>query len=83
MVNAIATITSKGQITIPVEVRRQMGLTEGEQVEFQVEAGVTTMRRYTTESNPFIKWAGRLGGLSGVESAVEWQRELRSDQTGH
>lgn len=80
--NAVATITSKGQITIPVEVRRQMGLIEGEQVEFHVEAGVTTMRRYSTGSNPFIKWAGRLGGLSGIESAVEWQRELRRDEAG-
>lgn len=76
---AIATVTSKGQITIPVEVRRQMGLIEGEQVEFQVEAGVTTMRRFMNDSNPFTKWAGRLGGLTSLHDAVEWQRDLRSD----
>jgi antitoxin PrlF len=78
-VNAIATITSKGQITIPVEVRRQMGLVEGEQVEFHVEAGVTTLRRFVNDSNPFHKWAGRLGGLKGLKEAVEWQRDLRSE----
>ncbi len=77
--NAIATITSKGQITIPVEVRRQMGLIEGEQVEFHVEAGVTTLRRFVSDSNPFAKWAGRLGGLERIKDAVEWQRDLRSD----
>lgn len=33
-----ATITSKGQITIPVEIRREMGLEEGAQVEFIVNA---------------------------------------------
>ncbi len=76
--NAIATITSKGQITIPVEVRRQMGLIEGDQVEFHVEAGVTTLRRFVNGSNPFAKWAGRLGGLKSLKDAVEWQRDLRS-----
>lgn len=33
-----ATITSKGQITIPVEIRRELGLEEGAQVEFIVNA---------------------------------------------
>jgi antitoxin PrlF len=78
--NAIATITSKGQITIPVEVRRQMGLLEGEQVEFEVEAGITTMRRFKNDSNPFAKWAGRLGGLASLQGAADWQRDLRSDE---
>ena len=77
--NAVATVTSKGQITIPVEVRRQMGLMEGEQVEFQVEAGVTTLRRFVNDSNPFAKWAGRLGGFTSLQEAVEWQRDLRND----
>lgn len=77
--NAMATVTSKGQITIPVEVRRQMGLVEGEQVEFQVEAGVTTLRRFVIDSNPFAKWAGRLGGLTSLQDAVDWQRDLRND----
>jgi AbrB family looped-hinge helix DNA binding protein len=31
---ATATVTSKGQITIPVEVRRAMGLEAGDEVEF-------------------------------------------------
>lgn len=31
---ATATVTSKGQITIPVEVRRAMGLEPGDEVEF-------------------------------------------------
>lgn len=34
----ISTVTSKGQITIPVEVRRAAGLEAGSQVEFIVNA---------------------------------------------
>ena len=29
-----ATVTSKGQVTIPVEVRRELGLTSGTRVDF-------------------------------------------------
>jgi AbrB family looped-hinge helix DNA binding protein len=36
---AVATLTSKGQITIPVEVRRKLGLKPGDRVAFVVEAG--------------------------------------------
>ncbi|SAI20784.1 transcriptional regulator%2C AbrB family [Bordetella ansorpii] len=31
---ASATVTSKGQITIPAEVRQQLGLSSGDRVEF-------------------------------------------------
>lgn len=34
----ISTVTSKGQITIPVDVRRAVGLAAGSQVEFIVNA---------------------------------------------
>lgn len=35
-----ATVTSKGQITIPADVRRRLGLETGDRVEFvQVEGG--------------------------------------------
>lgn len=39
-----ATVTSKGQVTIPVDVRRALGLAEGGPVEFIYEDGVVTLR---------------------------------------
>lgn len=33
---ATATVTSKGQVTIPVEIRRHLGIQEGDRVEFYV-----------------------------------------------
>lgn len=33
-----ATVTSKGQVTIPIDVRRTMGLTAGDRLEFRVRA---------------------------------------------
>ena len=37
MAGATSTLTSKGQITIPKEVREALGITEGDQVVFRVE----------------------------------------------
>lgn len=43
-----ATVTSKGQITIPAEIRKSMGLVAGERVVFtQLSDGTTVMRAKT------------------------------------
>ena len=43
-----ATITSKGQVTIPVEIRKALGLTAGERVVFtQLDDGTTVFRAKT------------------------------------
>lgn len=40
-----STVTSKGQVTIPAEIRRAMGLTPGERVVFtQLDDGSTVFR---------------------------------------
>lgn len=77
--STFATVTSKGQITLPVVLRRQLGLQEGDQVEFVSDGTITTLKRVPSEENPFEKWAGRLGGSSTLHDAVLWQRELRDE----
>lgn len=43
-----ATVTSKGQITIPADVRKAMGLAPGERVVFsRLQDGTTVMRAKT------------------------------------
>ena len=43
-----ATVTSKGQVTIPADIRKAMGLSAGERVVFtQLEDGTTVMRAKT------------------------------------
>lgn len=45
-----ATVTSKGQITIPREVRRELGLDAGHRVFFKIrEDGVVEMRPETVD----------------------------------
>jgi antitoxin PrlF len=73
-----ATLTSKGQLTVPVAIRREMGLREGDEVEFTLVEGVATLRRHVNDANPFAKWVGRLGQQPNG-AAVAWQRELRDE----
>jgi AbrB family looped-hinge helix DNA binding protein len=46
---ATSTLTSKGQITLPRAVRDQLGLAQGDRVEFTVESGGRVLLRPATE----------------------------------
>jgi antitoxin PrlF len=41
----VTRLTTKHQTTIPVEVRRALGLAAGDQVEFSVEGSTVTLRK--------------------------------------
>lgn len=72
-----STISSKGQITIPLEIRERLGVKPGDKVRFDVDDGVTILRPARTEDNPFAQFAGCLGGFSTQDEIVAWEREMR------
>lgn len=72
-----ATITSKGQVTIPQEVRRRLGLKQGDQVTFEIENGHTVLKPYRGEANPFTAYAGALGSFETEEEVNAWLSDLR------
>jgi AbrB family looped-hinge helix DNA binding protein len=45
-------ITSKGQVTIPAEIREQAGLLPHTEVEFAIEQGVVQIRRTAAPKKP-------------------------------
>jgi AbrB family looped-hinge helix DNA binding protein len=74
----LAKVTSKGQITVPVEIRRSLGVKTGDKIRFvQQESGIGVVR--DTDENPFEKWRGigNLGIGSGREAVVAYMREIR------
>jgi len=74
-------LTSKGQITIPQEIRQRLGLREGDRVEFVAEDRRTIVRRATDKENPFDKYAGALGTFpEGKKKINEWVRSLRDEK---
>ncbi|MBS0276946.1 MAG: AbrB/MazE/SpoVT family DNA-binding domain-containing protein [Proteobacteria bacterium] len=50
-------LTSKGQATIPVEVRKVLRLKEGDSVLFEMQKGKVTLRRAEALDRAFLKLA--------------------------
>jgi len=73
-----ATLTSKGQLTLPKELRDRLGLQQGDVVEFIEENGKIIVRRQQSKDNPFLQWA-QLGAEASPEdaSSQDWLRDLR------
>lgn len=76
-----STISSKGQITVPLEIRNRLGLKQGDRVEFVVENNRTSIRPARAPENPFVKYVGALPTLSGVHEVNAWVRTLRDEET--
>lgn len=72
-----AKITSKGQITIPLEVRKRLGLREGGKIVFK-EGDDCFYIRKIIESDPFEQWIGFLKEKEG-ESPDRIIEELRGE----
>ncbi len=81
--NPSSTISSKGQVTIPQEVRLRLGLQEGDRVEFVVEGERTLIRPARQVHNPFERYVGALGTFpGGVEEINAWVAEMRDEVPG-
>jgi antitoxin PrlF len=74
----IARITSKGQITVPHEIRRLLGVKPGDGLVFESDGTRTEVWPVRTRS-PFEKYRGIGNGRagSGRKSIVRAIRELR------
>jgi AbrB family looped-hinge helix DNA binding protein len=79
--NRSSIISSKGQITVPQEIRKRLGLEPGDRVEFVVEEGRTVMRPVRSEVNPFEKFIGIADPFPGGEEGIKaWIDDMRSDK---
>ena len=77
---ATSHISSKGQVTVPVEIRHRMGLKSGDVVEFSVEQGQTILRPARASKNPFLDFLGALPAFSNIGQIQQWVRELREPE---
>ena len=68
-------MTSKGQVTIPKEVRDRLGLRPGDELEFVEEDGVYRIRRHL-DDEVFKKYRDYLKEYAGQESD-DLVREMR------
>jgi len=77
-----ARITSKGQITIPREVRRLLGVRAGDRLVFEGDGKGVRVRPVRTKC-AFSKYRGigNPGIEPGRKAIGRWLRELRGDTT--
>jgi AbrB family looped-hinge helix DNA binding protein len=77
---ATATVTSKGQITIPKEVREALGLETGHRVAFQLkEDGVVEMR---SENLDLMSLCGILKPKVKGVTLEDMEKAIRNGATG-
>jgi AbrB family looped-hinge helix DNA binding protein len=74
-----STVSSKGQITVPIEVRHRLGLKQGDRVEFVFEDGRTVLRPSRPATNPFAAYLGAFPAFSSLEEINAYYRDLRDD----
>ena len=74
-----AKVTSKGQVTIPIEVRKALGVKAGDNLRFEALHGGFRMIRDKDE-NVFEKWRG-IGSFPGMgdrpDAIIGYFREMR------
>jgi len=66
-----ASVTERGQVTIPAEVRRLLGLKKRDKLSFVVEDGKVTVRkpRFTIET--------LAGSVPALKEPIEWDEMMR------
>ena len=75
-----AKLTSKGQVTVPREIRRRLGVRAGDRIEFvEDEKGVRVAAVRTV--SPFAKYRGigTPGIAKGRKGIQKWMREIRGE----
>lgn len=75
-----ATITSKGQITVPIEVRKMLGVSAGDKLLFESDETGVRVRPVRNQST-FSKHRGigNPGIGPGRKGIARWLRELRGE----
>ena len=78
----LAKLTSKGQITIPVEIRRKLRLREGDKVSFQEEQGNIYLRNASLGSlrqfQDAMTGQAAKAGFESEDDVVEYIKRLRN-----
>ncbi|MCD7787745.1 MAG: AbrB/MazE/SpoVT family DNA-binding domain-containing protein [Firmicutes bacterium] len=82
----LAKITSKGQITIPIAVRRLLGVKDGDKVMFVQEGNKVVMMNASVEAllevqNSFSGTADELG-IRDEQDVADIVREVREERKG-
>ena len=75
-----STISTKGQVTVPVEVRDRLGLLPGTPVEFELREGGVFLRKGVSKAHPVDQVFGIIQLDASVDQLLEESRGPRLDR---
>lgn len=74
----VAKVSSKGQITLPREVRKKLGLKRGDGLVFDIKDDLITLD-VPQDDNPFVAFIGTLPRLPG-DAKTYWRERRDGDE---
>ena len=74
-----STLSSKGQVTIPVEERKYLGIKEGDKLSFVIEDGGTVR----IETPRYGNLASLRGAAGSLEKPLSWEETLNIAREDH
>jgi antitoxin PrlF len=72
---SISQVSSKGQVTIPKDIRETLGITEGDRVIFETDGNHVTLRKVSGEKLSRILTQRKPWN----KKSLDYQRELRGE----
>ena len=72
-----STMSSKGQLTVPMELRKKLGLTAGTVVHLELRDGAVLMRKGSGDDHPVDRVFGRLHLGKSVDKIIDEMRGPR------
>jgi len=72
-----STMSTKGQLTVPVELREKLGLVAGTVVQFEVRDGELLLRKGRANDHPVDRLFGRLDLGKPVDEILDQMRGPR------
>jgi len=76
-----SSLSSKGQVTIPQDIRNRLGVAAGDRIDFVPEGDQIVIRPSRDNPDPFTKQLGILGPFPGGETGIKaWIDDMRSDE---
>lgn len=72
-----STVSSKGQITLPAEVRQRLGLVAGTPVRFELKRDAVVLRKGSTGTHPVDRIFGRIPLGKPVDALLDEMRGPR------
>ncbi len=73
-------VSSKGQVTIPQNIRERLGIRAGDQVDYVNDQGRIYIQPVREGVNSFAEFVGMAPGFKSIEEINAWVREMREDR---